>query len=181
MKKILFATLIIASTNMQAQKYFTKTGTISFSASSPLEKIEAVNKSIACLIDTKTGSIDFIVQIKSFIFKQQLMQEHFNENYMESETFPKASFKGTVTNLSAINFAKDGEYPTLVAGKLTIHGVAKEVKSTGTITITKGKPSMKSNFNITLADYKVDIPGAVKDKISKEAKINVICTLDAMK
>jgi hypothetical protein len=181
MKQLIIALLILGSTQAQAQKFLTKTGSINFSASSSIEKIEGANKSVACLLDSKSGSLDFVVQIKSFIFKQQLMQEHFNENYMESDKFPKATFKGTITNLSVIDFTKDGEYPALVGGKLTIHGVTKDVKSAGTISITKGKPTLKSNFVVVLSDYSIAIPGAVKDKISKDAKINVVCALDAMK
>jgi polyisoprenoid-binding protein YceI len=181
MKKIIIAILALASLQVNAQKFMTKTGSINFSASSPIEKIEGNNKSAACLLDSKTGNIDFVVQIKSFIFKQQLMQEHFNENYMESDKFSKATFKGNFNNLTSINFTKDGEYPASVYGKLTIHGVTKDIKSTGTITIKNGKPTLISNFSIKLSDYGIEIPGAVQDKIAKEAKISLNCSLDAMK
>lgn len=182
MKQTLFSFLIMfAAMQMNAQKFMTKTGSIDFSATGAIEKIEGFNKSSACLLDSKTGALDFIVQIKSFVFEKQLMQEHFNENYMESDKFPKASFKGSITNLSAINFAKDGEYTAEVGGKLTIHGVTKDVKSTGKIIIKGGKPTLKSSFSVLLADYNVIIPGAVKDKISKDVKINVNCALEAMK
>jgi hypothetical protein len=181
MKKTLFSFLIMASLHANAQKFMTKTGSVDFSASGPVEKIEGNNKSTACLLDSKTGAVDFIVQIKSFVFEKQLMQEHFNENYMESDKFPKSSFKGMINNPEAINFSKDGEYNTEVSGKLTLHGVTKDVKSSGKVIIKGGKPTLKSSFIVLLADYGIDIPGAVKDKISKNVKINVNCTLDAMK
>lgn len=177
----LLALSALVSLNVQAQKFMTKTGTISFNASGPLEKIEGINKSTACLLDTKSGGLDFVLQIKSFVFEKQLMQEHFNENYMESDQFPKATFKGTIINLTSINFAKDGEYTAEVSGKLSIHGVSKDVRSTGKILIRDGKPSIKANFNVLLSDYKIDIPGAVKDKISKEVKIMINATLDPLK
>ena len=181
MKKTLISLLVILSVQAQAQKFMTKTGSIDFSATGAIEKIEGTNKSSACLMDSKTGSLDLIVQVKSFVFEKQLMQEHFNENYMESEKFPKASFKGIITNISSINFSKDGEYTAEVTGKLNIHGVAKDVKTTGKVIIKGGKPSLKANFSVLLSDYNIAIPGAVKDKISKDAKINVNCSLEPMK
>lgn len=181
MKKLLIAILIMASLHTQAQKYFSKTGSIDFISKAPLEKIEGINKSVACLLDSKTGAIDVIVQIKSFVFDRQLLQEHFNENYMESEKFPKATFKGILTNLSAINFAKDGEYDAQVAGKLTIHGVTKDTKFSGKINIKGGKVTIKANTSVLLADYKIEIPGAVKDKISKDVKVNVNLLLEEKK
>ncbi|MBL7764950.1 MAG: YceI family protein [Chitinophagaceae bacterium] len=181
MKKIIIALFAFASLQAGAQKYMTKAGSINFAASGPLEKIEGNNKSAACLLDTKTGALDFIVQIKSFVFDRQLMQEHFNENYLESEKFPKSMFKGSISNLSAINFDKDGEYAAQVQGKLTIHGVSKDVKTTGKVVVKNGKITLSSNFSVLLSDYGISIPGAVKDKVSKDAKITVNCTLDKMK
>lgn len=181
MKKSLLIVLALSSMSVHAQKYMTKTGTINFSASTPLEKIEGVNKSSACLLDSKSGAIDFVIQIRSFVFEKQLMQEHFNENYMESEQFPKAIFKGSITNLPNINFLKDGEYNAEVGGKMTIHGVTKDVKTSGRIVVKNGKPVVISTFKIVLADYKIDIPKPVRDKVSKEAAINVNCALEPMK
>jgi polyisoprenoid-binding protein YceI len=108
------------------------------------------------------------------------MQEHFNENYMESDKFPKASFKGQIINLSAIQFSKDGEYKTDVKGKLTIHGVTKDVTFSGKIIVRSGKLLIASSFSVLLADYNIAIPGAVKDKVAKEVKINVQVSLDQM-
>jgi polyisoprenoid-binding protein YceI len=115
------------------------------------------------------------------VFDRQLLQEHFNENYMESTKFPKATFKGTIENISAINFAKDGEYDAITSGKLTIHGVTKDIKQKGKIMIKQGKAVLASSFNVLLADYNIAIPGAVKDKISKEVKIEINCTLEPIK
>lgn len=181
MKKLLFSLIVLASLQTQAQKYFTKTGTVIFNSKSPVEKIEGVNKATACLLDTRTGTIDFIVQIKSFVFDKQLMQEHFNENYLESDKFPKANFKGVISNLSAINFAKDGDNNAEVAGKMTMHGVTKDVKFAGKISVKGGKITITSTPILLLADYKIAIPNAVKDKVSKDVKITVNTTLDLMK
>jgi hypothetical protein len=181
MKKLLFSFILLASLQTQAQKYFTKTGTIIFNSKSPVEKIEGVNKATACLLDTRTGAIDFIVQIKSFVFDKQLMQEHFNENYLESDKFPKANFKGVITNHTAINFTKDGEYNAEVVGKMALHGVTKDVKFTGKISIKSGKVTITSTQMLLLEDYKISIPNAVKDKISKDVKVTVNSTLELMK
>lgn len=178
---ILLALTALISLHAQAQKFMTKTGTVSFNASGPLEKIEGINKSSACLLDTKSGGLDFVIQIKSFVFEKQLMQEHFNENYLESDQYPKANFKGTIINLTSIHFDKDGEYTAEVSGKLSIHGVSKDVRTTGKILIKDGKPTVKANFNVLLSDYNIMIPGAVKDKISKDVKIMINAPLDPFK
>lgn len=180
MRNLLVVLISMMSLQLHAQKFMTKTGSVNFSATSAVEKIEGNNRSGACILDSKSGSLNMIVQIKSFVFEKQLMQEHFNENYMESEKFPKASFKGNLTNISTVNFSKDGEYATEASGNLMIHGVTKEVKVSGKIIIKGGKPTLKANFNILLSDYNIEIPGAVKDKISKDAKIQVNCSLEPL-
>ncbi len=106
MNKLFLLALITFSLSAQSQKYLTKTGKVVFTSKTPLEMIEGTNKSVASLLDSKSGGVDFIIQIKSFVFDRQLLQEHFNENYMESDKIPKATFKGTITNLGEINFAK---------------------------------------------------------------------------
>lgn len=180
MKKILLTCLALISLQAMGQKYMTKTGTIDFSSKAPLETIEGKNKAVACLLDSKTGALDFVVQIKSFVFDKQLLQEHFNENYMESDKFPKATFKGVITNLAAINFAKDGEYKAEAKGKLSIHGVTRDVTYQGKVIVRGGKIMLSSIFNILLADYNISIPSAVKDKLAKEVKVNVNALLEKL-
>jgi polyisoprenoid-binding protein YceI len=119
--------------------------------------------------------------MKGFEFEKALMQEHFNDNYVESNKYPKAEFKGSVTNNSAINYAKDGTYPARVKGKLTIHGVTRDVETNGTIKVNGGKIDASSVFNILLSDYKVSIPAVVKDKISNNIRISVDCKLEPLK
>jgi len=175
MKKLLL-TLVCAiglSTSLFAQTYMTRTGKISFNATaahSP-EKIEAINNEVANIVDGKTGNIVFQVPVKSFKFERELMQEHFNENYMESDKYPKAEFKGAISNLSAVTFTKDGTYNVSVAGKLTMHGVTNEVNVPGTITVKGNKITLKAKFATKLADYKIAVPSVVADKIGKEAII----------
>jgi hypothetical protein len=167
---------------LQAQdKFFTKSGKITFFSKAPLESIEAHNKSVTCVLDTKTGNLQFAVLMKGFEFEKALMQEHFNENYVESHKFPKAEFKGQVVNSADINFSADGSYPAVVKGKLTIKGESKDVETTGTIQVKNGKMLANADFIIELADYKIEIPKLVKDNISKTVKISVDCSLDPLK
>jgi polyisoprenoid-binding protein YceI len=101
--------------------------------------------------------------------------EHFNENYMESNKFPKAVFTGKITNLDKINFQKDGTYPVTVKGTMEIHGVKKEMEATGTFKVSGENVLVNADFSVALADYNIEIPSLVKDKISKTAKITVNC------
>ena len=177
MKKLIIASLFlfIGSSAAFAQKYLTRTGKIYFNAttkSSP-EKIEAVNNEVSSVVDGNTGEIIFLVLVKSFKFERALMQEHFNENYMESDKYPKADFRGKIANPADVNFSKDGVYNTKVTGKLTIHGVTNDVSQPGTITVKGKEVKIKTKFSIKLADYKIAIPSVVADKISKEAELTV--------
>ncbi|MER3463849.1 MAG: YceI family protein [Chitinophagaceae bacterium] len=177
----LIALISISTLSFSQDKYFTKTGKITFTSKAPLEDIEAKNKTAAAIIDTKTGAIQFSVLMKGFEFEKALMQEHFNENYVESDKYPKAEFKGTVTNNSTIDYKKDGTYPAIVKGQLTIHGVTKPVQAPGTIKVSNGTVEASSTFNIRLSDYNIAIPAVVKDKISNNVKVVVDIKMDPYK
>ncbi len=180
MKKIVLVAALVASANaMFAQTYMTRTAKVSFNATSPKspEKIEAVNNEVASILNAKTGDFVFQVPVKSFKFERELMQQHFNENYMESDKFPKSDFKGKVTDMSAVNLAKDGTYNVTVAGKLTIHGVTKEVSVPGTITVKGKEATAKTKFNVKMADYNIAVPAVVADKLAKEAAISIDAAL----
>lgn len=175
MKKIVMAMALLCGMTMSAtaQKYMTRTGKVTFFSGTPMENIEAFNNDVSGVVDAKTGDVLFIVPIKSFKFEKALMQEHFNENYMESDKFPKADFKGKITNLSAVNMAKDGAYPVQLQGKLTIHGVTKDVDMPGTLTVKGTALTAKTKFNVKTADYDIRIPAMVENKIAKEIEVNV--------
>lgn len=185
MKRIVLLVVVLVIANqLNAQgKYFTKSGKINFDATSPSspDKVMAVNKAATCVLDTKTGDLQFSLLMRGFEFAKALMMEHFNENYIESSKFPKATFAGKIVNLTAINFSKDGSYAAKVKGKMTIHGETKDVEADGTITIKEGKISLSSLFTVTLADYKISIPSVVADKVAKTAKISISCSLDLLK
>lgn len=183
MKKILviFAVLAISNYAAQAQtKYFTKNGTITFYSKSQFENIEAKNQKATCVIDAKTGAIEVAVLMKAFEFEKALMQEHFNENYVESDKYPKATLKAKITDISAVNFTRDGSYPVNIAGKLLMHGVEKEVSTKGTIHVKNGKVSGSSEFVVKLSDHAIEIPAVVKDKVSNNIKINVSFWLEPL-
>jgi len=162
-------------------KYFTKAGKITFYSKAPLEDIEAVNNKVTCVWDVNTGQIELAVLMKGFEFERALMEEHFNENYIESDKFPRAEFKGSIEGNDKVNYAKDGSYPVKVKGKLTIHGETKDVETDGKLTIQGGKINAVADFSVLLADYKISIPGLVADKVSKIAKISVTCALEPLK
>lgn len=160
------------------QKYYTKTGKISFFSKAPLEKIEAVNRTTTSILDSKTGVIQVVVLMKGFEFEKALMQEHFNENYVESDKFPKASFAGVLQGNEKILYTKDGSYVTAAKGKLTLHGVTKDIETGGKVVVVKGIPQLVAEFSIELSDYKITIPSLVADKISKNVKLMVVCSLE---
>ena len=179
---ILVLTLMIAINVSYAQeRFFTKSGKVSFYSKAPLEDIEAHNKSVTAVLDTRTGNLQFALQMKGFEFEKALMEEHFNESYVESDKYPRAEFKGQVVNNAAINYAKNGDYNATVKGLLTIRGETREVQSVGKIMVRDGKLATDATFNIQLSDFKISIPKLVKDKISNTVKIDVACNLEPLK
>jgi polyisoprenoid-binding protein YceI len=162
-----------------AQKYMTRTGRVGFFSATKMENIEGINNEVACVLDAKTGALQFVVPIKSFKFEKALMQDHFNENYMESDKYPKAEFKGSITDLSGINFARDGSYKVQATGKMTMHGVIRDVIIPGTINIKGGQVTAEANFNVTCADYGIKIPSVVSSKIAEQIKVTVNAPMSA--
>lgn len=173
--------LLIAVGQVSAQKYFTKTGHISFVSDTPLEKIEGHNKSSNCVLDVATGKLEFATLIKGFQFEKALLQEHFNENYMESNKFPKATFKGQISNYTKLDLSKNSKVPVKVSGDLTIHGVTKKITTDAILMISNGKIDADATFNVLVADYGIQIPALVKDQIAKSVKVKVDATLEALK
>lgn len=182
MRKILLTLILAAGIySLQAQKYITKNGHIKFFSSAPLEDIEANNHQVNSALDIKTGDFVFKVLMKAFEFEKALMQEHFNENYVESHKFPNASFVGKVMNLDEIDFTKDGTYNAIVEGDLTIHGVTKQVKEEGTFTVKDGQISGKAIFNVKVADYEIKIPKNLAKNIAEVVEVTVDVKLDKYK
>ncbi|MES2430075.1 MAG: YceI family protein [Bacteroidota bacterium] len=179
MKKVFFCLLVVLITNVNAyaQKYFTKNGYISFFSKAKLENIKADHNQVLSTLDIGTGDMQFSLLIKGFHFPKATMEEHFNEDYMESDKYPKATFKGKITNLAQIDFTKDGTYNATVSGDLTMHGVTKKNFSTsGTITIKDGKISANSKFNVLLKDHNIKIPKVMASNIAETIEITVTCS-----
>ena len=181
MKLIITAfTLFISLASIAQDKFFTKSGNISFTNKGEIETIQATHKSVTCVLDSKTGALQFAVLMKGFEFKKALMQEHFNENYVESDKFPKAEFKGQITNNSDIGYTKDGDYTAHVKGKLTIHGQTRDVDTDGKVTVKDGKLQTNATFNVQLSDYNIKIPSLVKQNMSNNVSITVNCNLEPL-
>jgi hypothetical protein len=173
---ILFTTALVAQ-----DKYFTKSGSIQFVSKGNIETIQANHRSVTCVLDAKTGALQFAVLMKGFEFKKALMQEHFNENYVESDKYPKAEFRGQIVNNSEIAYTKEGVYNAHVKGKLTLHGQTKDVEADGKVTVKNGKLLANAEFTILMSDYNISIPKLVKENMSNTVSITVNCTLEPLK
>lgn len=170
----LWTTCILGLSLSYGQLYSTSNGEITFYSHAPLEDIEATNKQVSCAIDLSKGQMAFSMLMNAFQFEKALMQEHFNERYVESHKYPKATFAGSIEDIEKIDLSKAGSYDVTVSGKLTIHGVTQTARSKGTLKISDDKTlTANSTFTINLEDYKVKIPTMYIDNISESIKIKV--------
>ncbi|GAB2960928.1 hypothetical protein GCM10027048_31090 [Hymenobacter coalescens] len=172
--------VLVGQSGYAQGKFMTKTGRVSFFSTSIIEDIEAHNTTVAAVVDVGAGQIAFAVPVKEFVFKRSLMQEHFNENYMESGKFPKATFTGRFTGVSAAQLAAPGSHPVQVEGTLTLHGVQKHVQVAGSLELKNGQLQAFAFFNVAPADYNIDIPLLVRENIAKVVSIRVNLSCDAV-
>ena len=174
-KTTLFLSLVIAAGSLFAQRKTTTSAIASFDASTSIDALpKADNKTVIAALDTKIGSVQFEATVKNFAFSNPMMQEHFNgEKWLNSNEFPKFTFKGNIANPSTVDFTKDGSYKTEVEGLLGVKGKEQKVKVPGTVVVKNGSVSVSANFSIALADY--GISGAPIDggKVAKNPKIAV--------
>ena len=174
MKKIVLLSLLALSAfSLKAQKYITRNGFIRFFGETQFETIKADNNQVASILDTQTGEIVFQALMKSFQFEKALMEEHFNENYVESDKYPKAVFKGKIADLSAVDFTKNGVYNVQVQGELSLHNVTKNITVPGTLEVSDKSIEAKSKFQVKPEDYNIEIPSVVRDKIAQEMDVTV--------
>jgi hypothetical protein len=173
--KCIFSALIILFSGIQgfSQKYYTRDGNISFHSDAPLEKIEAINSKVSSVLDVKTGDLEFSVLIKSFRFEKALMEEHFNENYMESSKYPRGSFKGKVDNIASIDITANGEHKVQVKGELTIRGITKPLEATGVLKTGPDGIHATSTFQLMVADFNIEIPKVVRENIARIVDVRV--------
>jgi hypothetical protein len=171
--KLFFIALSALSfTSMYAQDIFTTSNAkVSFYSKTPIEDIEATSNKVATVLNNKTKQLYFKIQNTTFQFREKLMQEHFNENYMESDKFPISDFNGKI--LDDIDFTKKGNYKVTIVGILNIHGKKKEYKVEGTLSSNENGISVTSNFKIKLADHGVEIPTIVFTKIAEQLDIEI--------
>jgi len=178
MKKFLALSLFVFCFASAAfnQNYITRNGNISFYSHTSLEDIKAQNNEAVSVLNAGTGDLEFKVAVKSFHFAKTAMEEHFNkDDYMASEKYPKAGFKGKISDIAAVNFSKDGSYPVTVSGDLTIRDVTKPVTAKGTITVKNGNVTVTSTFSVKRRDYNVIGEAFVQKKIAEEIEITVNC------
>ncbi|MEO6883748.1 MAG: YceI family protein [Bacteroidia bacterium] len=182
MKKISFFLLAICLgySNLDAQIYVAKKSEISFFSVGSVANVQASNKLTIMVLSTATNDIQMKISIKDFIFPKPLMQEHFNEDYMESDKFPSAVFKGKINE--KIDYTQDGTYTTTTTGTLDMHGVQKTITISGLLTIKSGEVTLATKFKIHLADYKIKVPSYVGvEAIAADIDVNLNATLDSFK
>ena len=181
MKRLLFLlipTLLASAGPAMAQgRYLTKTGRVTFFSASPIEDIEAQNQQAGAMIDLGSGQVAFSIPIRSFTFKRTLMQEHFNENYLESDKFPKATFSGKVQGANAATLSQ-GPQKVTVEGDLTIHGVTHHVTVPGMLELKNNQLQAAATFSVAPADYNIEIPLLVRDNIAKIVSVRVALACD---
>ncbi|KAF2511507.1 YceI family protein [Flavobacterium zhairuonense] len=178
MKKIAFlALLLFVGNSVFSQKIMTRTGQVKFEASVPsFEAVAATNNSVSAILDKSTGEFAVLALIKAFKFEIPLMEEHFNENYMESSIYPKATFKGKIIDFDASKLSVSKKYD--VEGDLTIHGVTKKIKTKVSLALKDGKLYLSNNFTVKAQDFNIKIPSVVKSKVSEDVKIALNFILD---
>lgn len=180
MKNIFLSfTAIALSTSLSAQIYMAKNCEITFFSESPLENIEAINKAAKPILNTSTGDLQTKIAMAAFVFEKPLMQEHFNENYAESEKFPSATLKGKINEV--IDWTKDGEYKATVTGKLNLHGVEKDRIFDGTVTIKGSEITISTKFNIHIADHDIKVPSLYVKNIAEDVEVKLNATLEPYK
>ncbi len=182
-KTVLFVVAaLFAVTTTQAQKLITRTGHAKIYSHTVAEDIEANNYSVSGTIDKTTGDVVISIPVQSFEFEKAAMKKHFNnKNFMRSKRYPKITFKGKITNLSAVNFTKDGTYKATVTGDLTIRKVTKKITETASITIKEGKVSVDMKFTVKgIGSYGVGKPsGKMKNNVADDIEVTYKATYSA--
>lgn len=181
MKKLLYTLVVLAlsASTSFSQVIVCKSGNISFFQETPVEDIDGRSTKLVSVIDTKTNIIAYKVEMTSFIFEKSLMQDHFNENYVESGKYPTTIFKGQINE--KIDWTKDGTYPITATGMLTMHGVTKTITEKGTLNIRNGEVTIHNVFTIKFTDYGVEIPSLLIKQLSDTVEVNVNCVYVPLK
>jgi polyisoprenoid-binding protein YceI len=175
LSSIICLTLIRPAT-AYSQLYSTRTGFAGFYSKTALEDIKGENNQVYAVIDAGKKNLAFAALLKGFIFPKELMQEHFNENYVESDKYPKTSFSGAYSG--DVTLGKDGVYKVIVKGDLTLHNKTKSIEIPATLEVKAGHLVGMAEFKVKPEDFNIGIPSVVRDKIDKEitVKVNIDCS-----
>ncbi len=176
MKNVVLCVALLFAGSLSAQKLMTRNGFVKFFSDGAVEDIEAQNNQVSSIINLSDGQFAFSVPIKGFKFEKALMQEHFNENYMESGEFPNGTFKGTLKGYESIDLTKDGSYDLIMEGVMNIHGTDQKISEKVKIEVNSGVLSLNSSFNLRPEDYGVKIPASKKDNIASTLQLTVKMT-----
>ena len=167
------ALFALGMTQANAQKnYTTRNAVVHFRAVDDND-IDAVNNAAVSRLQSN-GDLSFIMLMKGFKFEMETMQDHFNKEYVESDKFPRALFNGKITNISKVDFSKDGKYPVTVSGNMQVHGVNKIVQTNGIIDIKGGVPTASARFTVTLKDF--GIGGVLIKMVADKINIDIVAT-----
>jgi hypothetical protein len=160
---IFVAIFCLAQMGLSAQtKYYTKSGSVTFSATGPIKNLRGENKKSTFLLDAGTGSVQIGLLMGAFEFPRSIFK---NVDYLESDKYPKSFYRGRITNISDVDFSKNGSYPITIEGLLTLHGITKNTPARGVVLVRDGKVSAKAKFQINLEDFNVGVPAIlVNDK-----------------
>lgn len=176
MKNVLFLLLWLPVALSAQSRLIDKEGEAMFFSDALIEDITAKTKSAMAVIDTSTDEVAVSLNMKSFKFRKSLMQEHFNENYVESDKYPKATFTGKLTK--SPDYSKNGKQEIPIKGEMTIHGVTKSMETTVTFTISDKKIDAETVFNLKVADYDIKIPTLMFKKIAEVVEITAKFSFD---
>lgn len=171
MKKLFLILFTIAAMQVNAQLFVSNTSKVSFFSSTPVEDISAENTSAKSVINDANDTIIVRIKVINFKFPKPLMEEHFNEKYMESAKYPDATFKGKISG--TFDLTKNGTYNVTANGKLLIHGVEQERTLTGTLTVKDGVITLDCKFKVKLVDHKIEVPSVVTSKIAETIDVHL--------
>lgn len=175
-----FSSLIIGAfltLNVSAQQWVTRTGEVHFLSETPIEDIEATSKEASVILDLESGRVAAQVPILSFHFEKALMEEHFNENYMESGTYPKAKFTGALRDFGGL--PESGAVEVMVDGSFEVHGVSVDRPFNGTLEKQGDKVILNCRFDVRTEDHEIPIPSVVRDNIAEVIAVDIHAELTA--
>ncbi len=169
MRILVIVITLLIHTQVIAQKYISKSAVITFFSEAPIENIKATNKKVSSILDLTTGEIVFSVPIREFQFRKSLMKKHFNENYMDSEEYPKSTFKGKISGFGSL----DGVYSSVAVGELNIHGVTKSIEVVGDVIVNPQEITLQAKFTVLLKDYNIKIPKILFSNIAESIEVSI--------